>query len=67
MSAVQVQMIEHGGDVVGRPVLRIFPHILRHVRRRIAAGVVDDSVVALAEMAQLRLPAPEVVGEFVHE
>jgi hypothetical protein len=24
MSAVQVQMIEHGGDVVGRPVLRYF-------------------------------------------
>ena len=67
MGAVQQQMIEHGGDVVGRAVLRILPHILRHVRGPIAAGVVGDGVVALAEMAQLRLPAPEVAGEFVHE
>jgi hypothetical protein len=52
---------------VGRAVLRILPHILRHIRWRIAAGVVGDGVVALAEMAQLRLPAPEVAGEFVHE
>ena len=67
MGAVQLQMIEHGCDVVGRAVLRILPHILRHVRRRIAAGVVGDGAVALAEMPQLRFPAPEVAGEFVHE
>src|SRR5271166_7192102 len=67
MGAPQLQMIQHGGDVVGRAVLRILPHILRHIRRRIAAGVVRDCAVALAEMAQLRLPAPEVAGEFVHE
>src|SRR5271165_297393 len=67
VGAVQLQMIEHGGDVVGRAVLRILPYILRHIRRRIAAGVVRDCAVALAEMAQLRLPAPEVAREFVHE
>ena len=67
MGLVDPQMIEHRGDVVRRPGLGVFRHIVRHVRRRIAARGVGDRPVSLAEMPHLGFPGAVVAGEFMHE
>src|SRR6218665_564611 len=55
--ALQFQCIHHRSDVVGRGRLRIALHILRHVRRPIAARAVTH----------LWLPTAVVTAELVHE
>src|SRR5579862_524086 len=62
-----VESVEHGADVVARPLLRILIPVLRHVGGRIAARVERDAAVAPREIAQLRLVAADVAGEFVDE
>jgi hypothetical protein len=57
--------IQHRADVVARAVLGISLRLGRHIRGRIAAGVEGDAAVEPREMAQLRLPAPMIAGEFV--
>ncbi len=64
---VDLERIEHGADVVARPVLRIEFDLARHVRGRIAAGIVRDAPIGAAELAELRLPGAHVAGKFVHE
>ena len=64
---VDLQVIEDCDDVVARSGLRVFLDVVGNVRRRIAAGVVRDAAVAPREVPQLRLPAPVVAGELVHE
>src|SRR6185437_11057662 len=60
-------MIQHRLDVVCSACLRILANILRHIRRWIAARVVRDRAMPLAEMPHLRFPAAVVPGVFVHE
>ena len=65
--ALDAERIEHAADVVPCARLRITLDVLRHVRRRVSAGVVGDAAVAAREMAQLRLPAAMVAAELVNE
>jgi hypothetical protein len=60
-------MIEHGPDVVDGKRLRIGGWGFRYVRWRIPAGIERNAPVSPPEVPQLRLPASEVAGEFVHE
>ena len=62
-----VEMVEHGRDVIGGAVLAVGGDVGGHVGGRVAAGVVGDGAVALTEMAQLRLPASVIAGELVDE
>src|SRR6185312_4286401 len=67
MRAVDAQMVEHRGNVVGGTRLRIGTRALGHIGGRIAPGVEGNAAITLAEMTELRLPAPEIAGEFVDE
>jgi hypothetical protein len=50
-------MVEDCQDVVGGARLRVGRNGLRNVGGRIAPGIERDRVIALAEMAELRLVA----------
>src|SRR6218665_2064325 len=65
--ALQFQCIHHRSDVVGRGRLRIALHILRHVRRPIAARAESHALVAAREVTHLWLPTAVVTAELVHE
>ena len=67
MGALDAEMVEDGDGVCHRVVLAVSVRVLRHVGRRIAAGVIGDAAVAPREMAELRLPAHVVAREFVDE
>ncbi len=67
MRLVDLERVEHGADVVPGAVLRIARRVFRHVRGRVAAGVVGDAAIAPPEIAQLAFVAAIVVGEFVNE
>src|SRR6185295_3662722 len=64
---LDAECIEYGKNVVPRTLLGIALHIRRHIRRRIASGVVGDAAIAAREMAQLRFPRAPVAGELMHE
>src|SRR6218665_37648 len=65
--ALQFQCIHHRSDVVGRGRLRIALHILRHVRRPIAARAESHALVAARGGTHLGLPTGVVTAELVHE
>src|SRR6185312_3220777 len=67
MRALDAQMVEHRRDVIGGARLRIGAGTLRHLGGRVAAGVEGDAAIALAEMTELRLPAPEIAGELMNK
>jgi len=52
---------------VAGPILGIAGPILRHVGRRVAAGVEREAAIAPREEPHLRFVAADVAGEFVHE
>src|SRR5450755_3728119 len=65
--SVDLEMIEHGDGVAHHVQVAVGVARGRHVGRRITAKGISDAAVALAEFAQLRLPAAVIAGEFVHE
>src|SRR6218665_1617883 len=65
--ALQFQRIHHRSDVVGRGRLRIALHILRHIRRPIAARAESHALMAAREVTHLWLPTAMVAAELVHE
>ena len=67
MRLVDLKRVEHGADVVARAFLRIALAVFGHVGGRIAARVIGDAAVALAEIAHLCLIGAQVGGEFVHQ
>ena len=67
MGLIDRERVEHGADIVARPVLRIAVGVIRHIGGRIAAGIVRDAAVTPAEIPHLPLVAAIVVGEFVDE
>ena len=67
MRTFYFEMIEHGDGVAHHVLVAVGVARRRHVGRRIAARGIGDAAVALAEFAELRLPAAMVAGEFVHE
>ena len=67
MGLVDPEMVQHRGNVVRRPRLRIVSHGVGHVRWRISPRGIGDGAIALAEMPHLRLPGAMVAGELMHE
>src|SRR5262249_10512345 len=67
MRALDLEVIEDGGDIVGLLLLAIDVGIVGYVRGRIAARVVGNAAIAPREEAQLRLPAAEIAREFMDE
>src|SRR5689334_6660020 len=67
MRPFDAEMVEYRPDVVGGTVLRVGRRVLRHVGGRIAPGIEGDAAITLPEVPHLRLPAPEVAGEFMDE
>ena len=67
VGALDAEMVEDGDGVRHRVILAVDLGVLRHVRGRIAAGVVGDATVAPCEMADLWLPAHVVARELVDE
>src|SRR5271154_2915402 len=67
MRFADLQFVEHGADVVAGAILRIARRIFRHLRGRVAAGVVGDAAIAPPEIAHLAFVTAIVVGEFVDE
>src|SRR5690348_10559146 len=67
MRLLLADMIQHAEDIVGGAGLRIGRDLLRHIGRREAARIEGNCAIALAEMSELRLEAPDVAGELVDE
>ncbi len=65
MRLVEAERVEHGADIVARARLRIALQPRRHVRGRVSPRVVGDGAVAPREIAQLRLVAAVIAGEFM--
>ncbi len=57
----------HVGEIVGGAVLAVGADIGRNGRRRIAARAIDRAAKVAGEIADLRIPAPRIAGEFVNE
>src|SRR6185312_3237438 len=64
---VDLERVEHRADVVACALLRIALAVLGHVGWRIAARVIGDAAVALAEIPHLQFVRAPVAGEFVDE
>ena len=67
MRPIDRQVVEHRRNVVRRPSLGIFRHIVRHLGRRITPRGIRNRSVPLAEMPHLRFPRAMVAGELMHE
>ena len=67
MRPVDVQVIEHGLDVVARMGLGILRQIVWNVGRGIPARVERDAAIVGREVRDLRPPAAPVAGKLVHE
>ena len=64
---VDLERVEHRADVVACALLRIALAVLGHVGWRIAARVIGDAAIALAEIPHLQFVRAPVAGEFVDE
>ena len=64
---LQPETVEHRHHVVARDVLAVGFGLVGDVGRQVAAGVEGDAAVGAREVPHLRLEAPVVPGELVHE
>ncbi len=62
-----LEPVEHRTDIVTGAILRVAVGILRHFGWRVAAGIVGDAAITPGKVADLRLEAAIVVGEFMDE
>src|SRR5260370_24661036 len=67
MSAFDLKIPHHGGDVVDRELPAIQRCIFGDITGWVASGIVGDATVATGEVANLGFPTADVRCEFMDE